>query len=99
MSTLEHKLLNTTETVFTAEFHTLDGNGFEKAKKYADRFRGWFDGVNATDNTAAHAHVSNVASAIAIKQLGLRANFADCVPRQESLSSASRHHGCLDVRC
>jgi len=35
MSTLEHKLLNTTETVFTAEFHTLDGNGFEKAKKYA----------------------------------------------------------------
>ena len=71
MSTLEHKLLNTTETVFTAEFHTLDGNGFEKAKKYADRFRGWFDGVNATDNTAAHAHVSNVASAIAMKQLGL----------------------------
>ncbi|MCF8555183.1 MAG: methylenetetrahydrofolate reductase, partial [Candidatus Nanopelagicales bacterium] len=71
MSTLENKLLNTTETVFTAEFHTLDGNGFEKAKKYADRFRGWFDGVNATDNTAAHAHVSNVASAIAMKQLGL----------------------------
>ena len=71
MSTLEHKLMNTTETVFTAEFHSLDGNGLEKAKKYADRFRGWFDGVNATDNTAAHAHASNVATAIAIKQLGL----------------------------
>ena len=71
MSTLEHKLMNTAETVFTAEFHSLDGNGLEKAKKYADRFRGWFDGVNATDNTAAHAHASNVATAIAIKQLGL----------------------------
>jgi protein SCO1/2 len=38
MSTLEQKLMNTTETVFTAEFHSLDGNGLEKAKKYADRF-------------------------------------------------------------
>ena len=71
MSTLEYKLTQTTETVFTAEFPTLDGNGMEKAKKHADRFRGWFDGVNATDNTAAHAHASNVASAIAMKQLGL----------------------------
>ena len=71
MSTLEHKLTNTSEMVFTAEFHSLDGNGLEKAKKYADRFQGWFDGVNATDNTAAHAHASNVATAIAIKQLGL----------------------------
>ncbi len=32
MSTLEHKLTKTTETVFTAEFHSLDGNGLEKAK-------------------------------------------------------------------
>ena len=71
MSTMEHKLTNTNEMVFTAEFHSLDGNGLEKAKKYADRMRGWFDGVNATDNTAAHAHASNVATAIAIKQLGL----------------------------
>lgn len=71
MSTLEYKLTQTTDVVFTAEFPTLDGNGMEKAKKHADRFRGWFDGVNATDNTAAHAHASNVASSIAMKQLGL----------------------------
>lgn len=71
MSTLEHKLTQTNETVFTAEFPTLDGNGMAKAEKHAARFRGWFDGVNATDNTAAHAHASNVASAIAMKQLGL----------------------------
>ena len=71
MSTLEYKLTQTNETVFTAEFPTLDGNGMAKAEKAADRMRGWFDGVNATDNTAAHAHASNVASAIAMKQLGL----------------------------
>ncbi len=71
MSTLEYKLTKTSEQVFTAEFPSLDGNAMEKAKKHADRFRGWFDGVNATDNPAAHAHVSNVASSIAMKQLGL----------------------------
>ncbi|MEN9741146.1 MAG: hypothetical protein RIR66_102 [Actinomycetota bacterium] len=71
MSTLEYKLTQTNETVFTAEFPSLDGNAMEKAKKHADRFRGWFDGVNATDNPAAHAHVSNVATSIAMKQLGL----------------------------
>lgn len=71
MSRLEHLLTQTTETVMTAEFPTLDGGGMAKAEKHAERFRGWFDGVNATDNTAAHAHASNVASAIAMKQLGL----------------------------
>ena len=71
MSTLEYKLTQTTEQVFTAEFPSLDGNGLEKAKKYADRYRGWFDGVNATDNPAAHAHVSNMATSIALQQLGL----------------------------
>ena len=71
MSTLEYKLTQTNVTVFTAEFPSLDGNGLEKAKKYADRYRGWFDGVNATDNPAAHAHVSNMATSIALQQLGL----------------------------
>jgi methylenetetrahydrofolate reductase (NADPH) len=70
-SRLEHLLTETNETVFTAEFPSLDGNGMAKAEKMADRMRGWFDGVNATDNPAAHAHVSNVASAIAMKNLGL----------------------------
>src|SRR5213075_2242315 len=30
----------------------------------------WVDAVNVTDNTAAHAHASNVAVAIAVRQLG-----------------------------
>ena len=71
MSRFEHLITQTQETVFTAEFPALDGNGMAKAQKAADRFRGWFDAVNSTDNTAAHAHASNVTTAIAIKQLGL----------------------------
>ena len=31
----------------------------------------WVDAVNATDNTAAHAHASHVAVAIALQQLGM----------------------------
>jgi methylenetetrahydrofolate reductase (NADPH) len=43
----------------------------EKVAKAADRLRPWFDAVNSTDNAAAHAHASNLAVAIAIKQHGL----------------------------
>ena len=71
MSRLEHLLTETAERVFTAEFPSLDGGGMAKAKAAADRLRGWVDAVNATDNPAAHAHASNVTTAIAIKQLGL----------------------------
>ena len=71
MSTFEHLITQTNERVFTAEFPALDGNAWEKAHRIADRYRGWFDAVNSTDNPAAHAHVSNVTAAIAIKQLGL----------------------------
>ncbi len=34
-------------------------------------FEPWVDAVNATDNTAAHAHASPLAVAIALKQLGV----------------------------
>lgn len=71
MSRLRHLLTETDQRVFTAEFPSLDGAGMAKAEKAANRFRGWFDAVNATDNPAAHAHASNVTTAIALKQLGL----------------------------
>ena len=71
MSNLQHLLENTTELVFTAEFPSIDGGGMEKVAKAADRLRPWFDAVNSTDNAAAHAHASNLAVAIAIKQHGL----------------------------
>lgn len=71
MSEFERLVTQTTERVFTAEFPSLDGDGMAKATKHAARFRGLFDAVNATDNPAAHAHASNVTTAIAIQQLGL----------------------------
>ncbi len=71
MSRLEELVTKTNETIFTAEFPVIDGEGMAKVEKYAKRLSPWFDGVNATDNTAAHAHASNVASAIAMKMHGL----------------------------
>lgn len=71
MSLLEEKITKTQDLVFTAEFPVIDGEGFTKVEKYAKRLKPWFDAVNATDNTAAHAHASNLASAIAIKMHGI----------------------------
>jgi methylenetetrahydrofolate reductase (NADPH) len=71
MSQLEELITKTKEQVFTAEFPVIDGEGFAKVEKYAKRLKPWFAAVNATDNTAAHAHASNVASAIAMKMHGI----------------------------
>jgi methylenetetrahydrofolate reductase (NADPH) len=71
MSQFEELLTKTKEQVFTAEFPVIDGEGFAKVEKYAKRLKPWFVAVNATDNTAAHAHASNVASAIAMKMHGI----------------------------
>ena len=71
MSQFEELITKTKEQVFTAEFPVIDGEGFAKVEKYAKRLKPWFVAVNATDNTAAHAHASNVASAIAIKMHGI----------------------------
>jgi len=71
MSQFEELITKTKEQVFTAEFPVIDGEGFAKVEKYAKRLKPWFIAVNATDNTAAHAHASNVASAIAMKMHGI----------------------------
>jgi methylenetetrahydrofolate reductase (NADPH) len=54
--------------VVTAELLTVDTTGvYEKFAPYED----YVDAVNATDNTAAHAHASPLAVAIALQQLGM----------------------------
>jgi methylenetetrahydrofolate reductase (NADPH) len=40
-------------------------------RRHAARLAPWVDALNVTDNTAAHAHASNVAVAIAVRQLGV----------------------------
>lgn len=71
MSRLRNLLEDSTETVFTAEFPTIDGAGMTKVISNVERLAPWFDAANATDNPAAHAHASNTAVAIALKTHGL----------------------------
>ena len=71
MSKLRDLLTQTKDVVYTAEFPVIDGGGMDQVKKNVERLAPWFAAVNATDNTAAHAHASNVSVAIAMKQHGL----------------------------
>ena len=71
MSHLRDLLENSDAKVFTAEFPTIDGAGMARVLSNIERLAPWFDGVNATDNPAAHAHASNISVAIAMKMHGL----------------------------
>jgi methylenetetrahydrofolate reductase (NADPH) len=70
MSELERKLAGD-GLVITGELPIVDGGGLDAVQAKLEQYAPWVDAVNATDNTAAHAHASNVAVAIAIKQLGI----------------------------
>src|SRR5690348_3971072 len=55
----------------TAELLTVNTGGLDAVHRHFEPFEEWVDAVNATDNTAAHAHASPLAVAIALKQLGM----------------------------
>jgi methylenetetrahydrofolate reductase (NADPH) len=57
--------------VVTAELLTVDAGGLDAVRERFEPYAEYIDAVNATDNTAAHAHASPVAVAIALKQLGV----------------------------
>ncbi len=57
--------------VVTAELQTVDGGGLDAVRERVEPFADHVDAVNATDNTAAHAHASPVAVAIALLRLGV----------------------------
>jgi methylenetetrahydrofolate reductase (NADPH) len=57
--------------VLTAELLTVDSGGLDAVHERFEPYEDYVDAVNATDNTAAHAHASPVAVAIALKQLGM----------------------------
>ena len=57
--------------VVTAELLTVNTGGLDAVHTHFAPFEEWVDAVNATDNTAAHAHASPLAVAIALKQLGM----------------------------
>jgi methylenetetrahydrofolate reductase (NADH) len=70
MSRLEHAV-ESGRFVVTAELLTVDSGGLDAVRERFEPFEEWVDAVNATDNTAAHAHASPVAVAIALSQLGM----------------------------
>jgi methylenetetrahydrofolate reductase (NADPH) len=56
--------------IVTAEAQAFDGGDLDAFAEKIDEVARWADAINATDNTAAHAHASNVAVAIAILRCG-----------------------------
>jgi methylenetetrahydrofolate reductase (NADPH) len=57
--------------VVTAELLTVNAGGLAAVHERFEPFADYVDATNATDNTAAHAHASPLAVAIALKQLGM----------------------------
>ena len=70
MSRLEERI-RAGEFVLTAELLTVNAGGLDAVHERFAPFEDYVDAVNATDNTAAHAHASPVAVAIALKLLGM----------------------------
>jgi methylenetetrahydrofolate reductase (NADPH) len=69
VSTLERKI-TAGEFVVTAEMPVIDGGGHAELQRQLEFMRPWVDAYNATDNPAAHAHVSPLAIAIGLLQVG-----------------------------
>jgi methylenetetrahydrofolate reductase (NADPH) len=70
MATLAEKVA-AGRTVITSELPAIDGGGLADVDRQLAPMRAWVDAVNATDNTAAHAHASPLAVAIAMRQAGV----------------------------
>jgi methylenetetrahydrofolate reductase (NADPH) len=69
VSTLERKL-DAGEFVVTAELPVIDGGGHAELQRQLEFMRPYVDAYNATDNPAAHAHVSPLAVSIGLLQVG-----------------------------
>jgi methylenetetrahydrofolate reductase (NADPH) len=57
--------------ILTGEAPSVDGGSLEAYHERIAEMAVWVDAMNATDNTAAHAHASNVAVAIALLGAGV----------------------------
>jgi methylenetetrahydrofolate reductase (NADPH) len=57
--------------VVTAEMPTIDGGGMDEVRFQLEPMAPYLDACNATDNTAAHAHASPLAIAIALQHCGM----------------------------
>ena len=57
--------------VVTSELLTVNSGGLDAVHERFAPYEEYVDAVNATDNTAAHAHASPLSVAIALQQLGM----------------------------
>ena len=57
--------------ILTGEAPAVDAGPLETYHERIEEMAEWVDAMNATDNTAAHAHASNVAVAIALLHAGI----------------------------
>ena len=57
------------QQIITGEAPVIDGGTLADYEEKLQELAPWCDAMNATDNTAAHAHASNVAMAIAMQRL------------------------------
>jgi len=69
MPTLENKLARRSFVV-TAEMPVIDGGGRGDVLRHLEPMAPYVDAFNATDNPSAHAHVSPLAVAIGLQQVG-----------------------------
>jgi methylenetetrahydrofolate reductase (NADPH) len=69
MARLEGKLARG-DFVVTSEMPAVNGGGFAEVHRQLAPMKAHVDAVNATDNTAAHAHASPLAVAIALRACG-----------------------------
>ena len=70
MSRLENAIA-AGQFVVTAELLTVNTGGLDAVHDRFAPYADWVDAVNATDNTAAHAHASPLSVALALQQLGM----------------------------
>jgi len=66
-----HRLLLDGEFVVTAEMQTTDSADPASIVRAAETLRGFADGVNCTDNSAAHPHVSALAASRILVEFGI----------------------------
>ncbi len=97
MSNLERKL-NAGEFVVTAEMPVIDGGGHAELQRQLEPMRPFVDAFNATDNPAAHAHVSPLAVAIGLRRWASSRSCSSSAATSNRLALRGRPDGRGDVR-
>jgi 5,10-methylenetetrahydrofolate reductase len=64
------RVLRRGEFAVTAELSPPDSANAEDVRKAAEAYEGWVDGINATDGSGAHCHMSSVAVCAILTRMG-----------------------------